>query len=536
MSRIIFALGIILILILAGCTTGAEKTAKKIKATPDVPIDIEKKGFEEVICADSDNGENFEEFGIARNPSTKQEYYDTCINTNTLKEFKCDQNQVKEVSKTCEYGCSNGVCLTVRCTDSDGGENINVKGTVTEKYNDPSYFLGQHETNDKCGGRAYVIESVCTPPRLRDSVLYASDSKTIPCEGGYECKDGACVRSVTSCQDDDNGENPNVYGTVTLSLVDGTTQFERDLCLNPRTVSELSCPSGSSSEISRRDINCPDGYECDGGACVLRCTDSDGEDLLVKGTTTFYSASGSPVATYVDDCSKEYVCELGADNRYKITALDHYCPRDTPSCYDGTCAKTKYCRDSDQFEENVRKGTTEIYTDAGVLETKTDSCRDGLTVKEYFCESGAAIQISEKSFSCGTNGRCVDGICDYSRPGACPVSGESAVLETTVSYYDAERNIDTEDHRSMRLSRGESHTDSKRGIVFTVTDIRQIVSSCRVGETCSVSDERVVFTVAVPNGQTYTETKAEGETFFTFDGGDITVKVKEIAQNVGTCS
>jgi hypothetical protein len=125
----------------------------------------------------------------------------------------------------------------VPCTDSDGGEDINVKGTAAR---------GSESGTDGCEGAAMLREYYCS-----GNVI---GMRLVECPLG--CSDGRCL----GCEDSDGGDDPDVYGEVTL----GTTLRKKDTCSNRDgvTLTEFYCAGNT---VASRQVTCP--TSCDGGYC-----------------------------------------------------------------------------------------------------------------------------------------------------------------------------------------------------------------------------------------------------------------------------
>jgi len=61
-------------------------------------------------CRDSDNGLAFDQAGIVID-QFGSEFYDVCISEKILREYYCEDNQIKQSDTTCEAMCNNGACL-----------------------------------------------------------------------------------------------------------------------------------------------------------------------------------------------------------------------------------------------------------------------------------------------------------------------------------------------------------------------------------------------------------------------------------------
>jgi hypothetical protein len=180
-------------------------------------------------CTETDGGKNPAVYGTVesyvRSSTTGQlelvRSYDTCVGsggtamTNVI-EYYCKDDGlggriVNSESSPCAYGCSNGACQSSSqdsCSDTDGGENIRLKGLVAGFLNGQSYtyydscmlansvpsIQGQYTSGatgvTECSGnRCYLSEQVCTGT-LSNPYMRAG-SRDIPCTTG--CRDGACM-------------------------------------------------------------------------------------------------------------------------------------------------------------------------------------------------------------------------------------------------------------------------------------------------------------------------------------------------------
>ncbi len=138
-------------------------------------IGAEVKGnFIASKCVDTDNGVNplipghaeLIENGI-------KSFSDTCTNSTTLKEFYCNNGQVKEKMIECKNGCVDGHCSYSLCTDTDGGVRPESRGICF--FNGTKYI-------DRCLNNRTLIEYFCDG---------SCASTEIRCT--YKCADGACV-------------------------------------------------------------------------------------------------------------------------------------------------------------------------------------------------------------------------------------------------------------------------------------------------------------------------------------------------------
>ncbi|NYZ76909.1 hypothetical protein H0O02_01180, partial [Candidatus Micrarchaeota archaeon] len=141
-------------------------------------------------CTDSDGGKNYYEKGSAKVGSGG--LIDDCmgyisnnqtIETEKLLEAICDGNKSTYVTYTCPNGCMNGACVLANqtaCTDSDGGKNYYVKGTVIAANFAPSTRT-DHCLNDSLND---LSEAYCDAGGFGMSGVYQ-------CPNG--CNEGACI-------------------------------------------------------------------------------------------------------------------------------------------------------------------------------------------------------------------------------------------------------------------------------------------------------------------------------------------------------
>ncbi len=129
-------------------------------------------------CVDSDGGKDYETLGTTSKGDESET--DHCHSVVSVFEYYCnDKGEIDYVDRTCPGRCKDGVCVedtTVNeCRDTDGGQDVYEKGTVT-------YSGGK--VTDACYSSYDVLEHWCTSDGNLGFAI-------IECEGS--CEDGECV-------------------------------------------------------------------------------------------------------------------------------------------------------------------------------------------------------------------------------------------------------------------------------------------------------------------------------------------------------
>ncbi len=217
----------------------------------------------------------------------------------------CDNRIESRIVENCIYGCIGNACSqnvsnqttpaqnnTVpqndsdaqnytnytfgSCSDSDGGKNYNVQGTVDDgrRFTDICIvYANQYgfysmpfctSEDDRCS----VSEGYCSTQYVD---YYGIEEHECP----YGCQNGACVEQVTSgCADLDGGIDYFEKGTTKLM---STSETFIDSC-NGNVLTEYSCPQVAGDQnnyypgytladsVSTQEHNCPEA--CQNGACV----------------------------------------------------------------------------------------------------------------------------------------------------------------------------------------------------------------------------------------------------------------------------
>jgi hypothetical protein len=158
------------------------------------------------------------------------------------------------------------------CTDSDGGKNYYVKGTVTKGNVVSSDCCAVNGYNSDCVSSSFFLsERYCdSAGNLNTEIINCSTVLT----NGY-CKDGVCANEKY-CYDSDEGSNYYVKGYVDSSMAPGKTW---DTCINNTLLLEYQCNPTMEGYDLGTNYNCP--YGCEDGACVKSPVDADWHYVIV---------------------------------------------------------------------------------------------------------------------------------------------------------------------------------------------------------------------------------------------------------------
>ncbi len=188
---------------------------------------------------------------------------DTCAAFDTVTEYYCTGGSRTSGNFTCpaNFMCSGGRCIpgTVSrsCTDTDGGINVTVNGSVLFEIRDPQgNIISTDRANDTCLDSGSVREYYCSANQPSSTILNCAANRT--------CLNGACVS--ISCIDSDGGRDYGRRGTVEVRQ-GGTLVINRtDACLTNITIDEVYCSPSGGLFVER--ANCPGGQVCQDGTCV----------------------------------------------------------------------------------------------------------------------------------------------------------------------------------------------------------------------------------------------------------------------------
>lgn len=381
-------------------------------------------------CVDSDGGKTFYIKGITTKGTISVTDY---CSGNTLYEHYCTPGGIlyQNFNYVCSNGCSNGACifstsangtntppanttnqtvsqpiLNTTCTDTDGGmpEGLTTKGTCTDKtgtYYDYSPTLDNYTLVEYyCYGLTYPINSL------------SCGSSVVSCPSwGYKySENGRCINPTTNtstntsvinitnqiCTDTDGGYF-NIKGTATKGAISVT-----DYCggTEGNTLYEQYCDPNNNL-IQNFNYVCEN--ECQDGACIKTCFDTEGKNYYLKGKTTntesnitvedYCDANGHTLyenycendITFVQDFAFECEdgCEDGACMMWKrnVENLNEKevcdgCFYEDKCLFYGTRVEKKYCSFSGNLEEQLLDGSNCEGSD----ECESNTCASGKCV------------------------------------------------------------------------------------------------------------------------------------------------------------
>ncbi|MFA6461355.1 MAG: hypothetical protein WCV90_03745 [Candidatus Woesearchaeota archaeon] len=346
----------------------------------------------------------------------------------------CGDNGCAGICGTCATGqtCnSTGSCVAPACSDTDGGKNLSVKGTVkgifgngqlgsksdqcvnsTQLYEWSCNVDGNHvmldslqcQTNGGCKDGA-CVNLGCTPSTVANGTVGAYPGCAINCSYGFALSNGACVK--VACNS--NADCPATF-TQSCNISNNQYNFKNAsyICSNPGTA-QAACLISAANTINN---TCP--YGCNGNVCATAPTN------CTPGPTGKFQCGKQGVSTYY--ARKEY------RNISCSTYYDPYmelCGYDASSCTDGIGCCKKY---GTECQGNVQINYT------------TDMCNapnDKIITKSTNCSSYVGYS-SGRSLVCGNfsyqineclNQPCVPGEISYN----CDVGSSTQVYLCTLN-------------------------------------------------------------------------------------------------------
>lgn len=215
-----------------------------------------------IECEDSDGGINLDEAGhinitVSTIEGEHESRYDYCsFDQRHQGEWYCTIESFQLTTINCDAGehCENATCvpgdpLPITCEDSDGGDNIYLRGEAALRRSDGA---SQPHFDDACyPGTNDVEELVC-----------ASDSSSIvflrqTCPEGFHCQDGACVEGEEEeCSRTEATDTAAGYVTDSDGVIQGDI-CEGDILHVFRCNAETGLPEVAESIVC--DSGCSDG-------------------------------------------------------------------------------------------------------------------------------------------------------------------------------------------------------------------------------------------------------------------------------------
>ena len=324
-------------------------------------------------CNDTDGGQDiYVRAALIEDGTT---YTDYCYDSDTVWEYYCSAGSMQVIRRDCptDYICTAGECVyspTETCSDTDGGDEIYAKGTVTK---------GTTSNTDSCYDSNTVREHYCSANTPAEHLVF--------CPYGYSCSDGACVYSVPECTKSD-GSNVYVYG-----YADYNSTNYYDYCKNSTHVYEYYCGNPPYTVAQY----CGWGHGCSGGVCVPQCSDTDGGlDISVRGT-----------ARYGSDSSTDYCSGTSS-------LVEYYCGVTGILSTTGICSSDYICSSGECVEECVDADGSDPYSSSYITFGGTvhdDVCLDGDTVREYICPSNTSMSYVDVVCTGGAINYCSGGRC-----------------------------------------------------------------------------------------------------------------------------
>jgi len=266
-------------------------------------------------------------------------------------EYYCMGNYVASRGEPCLEGCLDGACLEVKlrdCTDSDGGENYEVKGrTVSDYCRDCTIKNSPKDDYDIClkDSEAYKDNNLVNDENKNTLFEYICDENGYFAGSSYDCPNfchnGACVDEIPGCTDSDNGRDYFTKGSIIARAGDEQVW---DSCHDDFILEEQYCENDIVVEL---EFVCPNG--CVDGACLKR--------PLIKPNRT------DMVIEVPDEIVEDYDCEG--------------CKYNDKCYYLGYRKDGKYCSDENEFVK---------YKEAKMI------CDNNFECKSNVCISGECIR------------------------------------------------------------------------------------------------------------------------------------------------
>ena len=234
----------------------------------------------------------------------------------------------------------------------------------------------------------------------------------------------ADTSSYDTCVDVD-GDNRFVASYAIEFDMDTGQEEDRfyDVCLSNSQVREYLCTGGTYDDHAYSvDYDCPTGYECNDGKCVVEgdedfCHDTDaGFRPDEKGTVTAHYGGQDYEETdvcYDSNSVKEYHCVEGNQFTFTIApcGADYHCA--SGRCIPEVTYPEHTCSDSDLNNPYAFGTVTEYDLDEGYPTGEwSDEC-SGTKVVEKICTGGELPQMQSITYTCASGYECEGGKCTW---------------------------------------------------------------------------------------------------------------------------
>jgi hypothetical protein len=229
--------------------------------------------------------------------------------------------------------------------------------------------------------------------------------------------DGGSWEGSGTCSDSDGGIYEFTKGVATVEGGAGT-----DKCLGMgESVLEYYCEDGV---LASADIECPQGFVCEDGACIVTpCFDTEEDaDAAVAGTVQYAGMQ------YADSCIDEDTVREYSCGEEGVSEEEIECGTDE-RCGGGECTLVLPCIDTDGGQDVYSAGITSV----GAASYE-DICVSYNVVFEYYCEDGG---MREVQIMCPDGQECSGGVCVEAGERECTDTdnGKSRYKRGTVSYW-----------------------------------------------------------------------------------------------------
>jgi hypothetical protein len=280
-----------------------------------------------------------------------------------------------------------GPCPEENCTDSDGGVEPAVRGTVSK---------GDENQTDYCLDSEQLVEYVCLDNYITMTTVLCGEDEEC---GGGECAARPEPNITTGCT---GPVEPDIF---TKQNVTANGTLYTDACVDYKTVKDYYCRNNKLESLNNE---CPAGSGCSEGRCVdfaMECTETDaGNDTLIRGKTT--ATKGFLVLfSKWDECIDEGMLREHYCLENGTAATEDVLCGSGLKCVSDRCVRSK-CDDTDGGFDIYEAGTV-TFED----EEYDDKCRGREEVIEYYCY-GDDVRSDDKL--CGEDyicnrGKCVEG-------------------------------------------------------------------------------------------------------------------------------